>query len=94
MEQSSDGGKYEEFVGSMVIIYWDDIAGFADAWMDFKEIYEMRPHKCYTIGILFEVTEEYITIASTCDDLRTIVSDINCIPIGCITSINKLKEIK
>jgi hypothetical protein len=94
MEQSSDGGKYEEFVGSVVMVYWDDIAGFAESWMDFKEIFEMRPHKGYTVGILFEVTEEYITVASTCDDFRTMVSDINCIPIGCVTSIHKLKELK
>lgn len=90
MGKSLDGGDYDGFVGKIVKVDWDDICGFSDSWMDVKDMYEMRPHKCYTIGLLFDTTEEYIIVAATWDHANTIVSDINCIPVGCVTNITVL----
>jgi len=83
--------KLDLMVKCFVCVEWDDICGFADSWMDHKDIYEMRPHRCITIGRLMDVTEEYITIAATWDEAATIVSDVNCIPIGCIRNINVIR---
>ena len=83
--------KYDEtldrFIDRDVYIYWEDIAGYSDSWMERKDIIDMRPHSCISIGRVLEMTEEYITIVATWDDDKTIVSDVNCIPIGCITKI-------
>jgi uncharacterized protein YdbL (DUF1318 family) len=77
----------EQFINHDVYIYWEDIAGYSDSWMDRKEIMDMRPHSCVSIGRVLEMTEEYLTIVATWDDAKTIVSDVNCIPLGCITKI-------
>ena len=83
--------KYDEtldkFIDRDVYIYWEDIAGYSDSWMERKDIIDMRPHSCISIGRVLEMTEEYITIVATWDEDKTIVSDVNCIPIGCITKI-------
>lgn len=83
--------KYDEtldkFIDRDVYIYCEDIAGYSDSWMERKDIIDMRPHSCISIGRVLEMTEEYITIVATWDDDKTIVSDVNCIPIGCITKI-------
>jgi len=83
--------KYDEtldkFLDRDVYIYWEDIAGYSDSWMERKDIIDMRPHSCISIGRVLEMTEEYITIVATWDNDKTIVSDVNCIPLGCITKI-------
>lgn len=81
----------DSLIDKIVWIEWVDICGFADSWMDIKDVYDQKPHQCYSIGKLMEATEEYITIVATWDEAGTIVSDINCIPIGCVQNISLLK---
>jgi hypothetical protein len=83
--------KLEQFVGGDVYIYWEDIAGYSDAWMERNDILDMRPHSCVSIGRVLEMTEEYITLVATWDKANTIVSDVNCIPLGCITDIKFIR---
>jgi len=79
--------KLERFIDHDVYIFWEDIAGYSDSWMERNNIIDMRPHSCVSIGRVLEMTEEYLTIVATWDDAKTIVSDVNCIPLGCITEI-------
>jgi hypothetical protein len=83
--------KYDEtlerFVDHDVYIYWKDISGHPESWLERNSVIDMRPHSCVSIGRVLEMTEEYITIVSSWDVDKTIVSDVNCIPIGCITNI-------
>ena len=83
--------KYDEtlerFIDHDVYIFWEDIAGYSDAWMERNNIIDMRPHSCISIGRVLEMTEEYLTIVATWDEAKSIVSDVNCIPLGCITKI-------
>ena len=88
MQYTSD---LDSLIEKLVLIEWVDICGFSDAWMDLKDVYDQQPHKCNTVGKLMEVTLEYVTIVSTWDNAGTIVSDMNCIPIGCIDSISLMK---
>lgn len=83
--------ELEKLINAVVIIEWEDISGYADSWMDKKDIYDMHPHQCISIAKLYECNQEYITVAATWDDVGSIVSDVNCIPIGCIKSIKKVK---
>lgn len=80
--------KLEQFLEKDVYIHWEDIAGYSDAWMERNNIIDMRPHSCISIGRVVELTEEYVTIVATWDTAKTIVSDVNCIPLGCITNIS------
>ena len=84
----------DSLIEKLVWIEWVDICGFSDSWMDIKDLYEQRPHYCHSIGRLKEATEEYITIVATWDEAGTIVSDMNCIPIGCVTNITQIERKK
>ena len=66
--------ELEKLINAIVIIEWEDISGYADSWMDKKDIYDIHPHQCISIAKLYECNKEYITVAATWGSTSTSTS--------------------
>jgi hypothetical protein len=68
----------------LVEVVWSDIVA-SSSWYDDKDVTEMRPEKCVSVGFLVRETEELVTLVSTYSpegDDRW--ANTICIPKGCI----------
>lgn len=74
--------------GDMVVVQWDDTQT-EPGWMDESAISKFHPRHSNTIGFFHSADKIEIKLNhSVCEDGD---KDCTTIPIGCITSINKLK---
>lgn len=74
---------------SLILCHWRDIVGQINSPLS-----ESKPQACKTVGWLARVEPDYIVIATSVyegeGDNPTI--DGCAIPLGCVTSVRKLKE--
>ena len=79
-----------------VEIEWLDSKGISSEWEFTKDIKPMPPCICHSIGYVHEETEEYITIAQSCDNENnkdyTQIMGRMTIPKCSIRTITELKE--
>lgn len=72
---------------AVVVIHWQDITATA-SWNEDEEPYLKE---FYTVGWLYEETEDTVTIASSWDTEDGVWREFNSFPRGCVLSITEVR---
>jgi hypothetical protein len=75
--------------GEFALIEWLDACSY-DEWEDSSDI-DLAPVLIISLGIVYDHTKEYITLALNYDRENELFSTLMCIPSGMIKSIKTLK---
>lgn len=73
-------------------VTWVDIHASRETWQTEQEVAELRPLTMTTIGYIVRECREWMTLCSTISSDGALMGDVNCIPRGCIQSIEPLSD--
>ena len=77
--------------GELVHVCWLDAGSPADAsWMAEQAAQQIDPLRCQSVGWVMDATDKKIVLAATRTEFRD-VNSVQMIPMGCVTSIQRLK---
>jgi hypothetical protein len=75
----------------LVMVEWSDITGHDTPWVEQEDVLEMTPAPMVTVGIVVNLTEDYLTIAGTWESgSEPQFGNVNCIPRGCVRNLTEL----
>ena len=73
------------------MVEWSDITGHDTPWVEPGEVLEMTPAPMVTVGVVVNLTEDYLTIAGTWESgSEPQFGNVNCIPRGCVRNLTEL----
>jgi len=81
------------FIGKTVRVSWIDPTGYTGGWCEQQDALDLRPARCFTLGIILQVKEQAIVIAGSGNEDsedEPEYGDVSAIPCHCVTGIEEL----